>query len=701
MRRLAIAFLLGLSACCTQPTLKKTPPNLNNGTSGGSSGGTTGGTDGGNHVPDAGTPDAGFYTPPTKSPDCQPIPYPSPCSSYSDCGANQICLAQGCQPAACAQCGLTGQPNCPQPLDCNHGSCVAPPPGGSSSGTGSSSGSVGNTSGNSSGTGAGGTSGGSGTGAGGTSGGSGTGAGGTSGGSGTGVGGTSGGSGTGVGGTSGGSGTGVGGTSGGSGTGVGGTSGSSGTGVGGTTGGSTGGPITQPDGGACQQDPNLAGQWSMQSQYEVSQGMTNALGGVIQALNDIQQMLQLVQVLLQATGSSVQIPAWVNPLLNDLLNIRYVLSKLDVNGNLALSNASGPMSYTAQETWQDVELVTPNGTQIGLSQDADGGNGYFYFTSPPAYGVQTCSGTAIFDKHDLEGALAGIIPPLLDAVVRYETCYVNTSGPCFQTLNDALQAMIDCAQFTPPPPPPDQAVDAGLSCGLDSDCNQCRPDTSAICDTQTSSCVYGCNSNYDCGAGYYCDSTQSPPGCVGGLTGSASATTVSGQTGGACQTDSDCSNGKPGTGVFCQGGGDGGSGTCTAGCNGVDNWACANGDICVWNPTYTAKGCYTLQGQDGGTPAFQSKTDTGCPCLGCEQTDAGTPESSATKLCDSLSGKLLSELTSFLTQLTFQMGVASVEGSCTVASQTSLTNGVWNGSLAFVPLTGSFSADQTSGPDGG
>ncbi|MHB1845672.1 MAG: hypothetical protein ACYCWW_12670, partial [Deltaproteobacteria bacterium] len=92
MRRLALASLIGLSACCSPAQLKPNPTGLNNGTNGGGSGGgTSGGRDGGTSGGrDAGPQDAGFYTPPAKSPSCQPYAYPAPCTTAGDCGSNQI-----------------------------------------------------------------------------------------------------------------------------------------------------------------------------------------------------------------------------------------------------------------------------------------------------------------------------------------------------------------------------------------------------------------------------------------------------------------------------------------------------------------------------------------------------------------------------------------------------------------------------------
>ena len=434
----------------------------------------------------------------------------------------------------------------------------------------------------------------------------------------------------------------------------------------------------------------------MQSQYQVSQGLTTALGGVIQAINDIDQLLQLLQLL------GAQIPSWAQPLLNDLLNLKYLLSQLNVNGGLQLTNATGPMNYTAQESWQDVELVTPDGTQIGLTPNQDGGSGYFTFRSPPAYGVQTCSGLATFDKHDLEGALSGIVPPLLDAIVRYETCKNN--GPCYDTLSQALAALIDCAQFTPPPPPPDQAVDAGLQCGQDSDCTQCQIDTDVVCAQNGQfkyACREGCRNNYDCSFSTYCDSTLTPRDCTHASwpDGGPSATaTPTGSAGGSCATDHDCNNGQPGSGTYCSGASDAGPGTCASGCNGRDNFACATGDVCTDNFAAGGTSCFTLDSSN----KYSNVTDTGCsgPGLG-PSTDAGVVPSAATLLCNTTSGAVLSELTNFLASLTLQFGVASVAGTCTVQDATSLTNGVWTGELAFVPLTGTFSANQTSGPDAG
>jgi len=676
MRHLALLPMLYLSACCSPATLKQENVTSSGGLQGGTSSSSSGGasSSGESHGTSTGglqIPDSGPYNADAGKPaSCVPIAYPSPCTSYANCESQgYVCVAGGCQPTACGQCGDQGQQACPFPLQCQNGSCIATSEGG---GTAGGSGGQGGTNGN-------GGSGGGATNAGGNGGAS------NGGGGATNAGGSGGGSAS-----NGGGGQSNGGSGGGSASNGGGATNAGGSGGGNSTGGH------QADGGLCVQDPNLQGGWNETQQYEMAQALATAIGGVVQAINDIDQLMQLLQAL------GAPIPSWVTTLMGDLLNLQYLLSQIDVGNRLVLIDGANSMTYTAEEIWQNVTLVTPAGATVSLTPDKDGGSGYFYFTSPPPYTVTTCSGTATFDEHDLEGALAGIIPPLLDAITQLATC--NSGGPCYYSFQQAIQALIDCGQFTPTP-----AYDAGpiyafgQSCSTDAECTNCALAEDLVCKSGT--CNYGCENNYDCQGGFYCDAKfDGGPDCLPPVLLTTTQTSVSGKVGASCLVEGDCSGGKPGSGTFCEypvndAGysilNDAGEavGTCTAGCNGSDNFACAATDVCAGVPgMFGSSSCYTV---DTSTQTVYDKQDTGCTGPGQPlPTDAGI--SLATALCNSVSGALLQELTTFLNNITFNFGVATVEGTCTVQSATALTNGVWNGDVVFVPITGTFSANQTS-----
>ena len=671
MRRLALLPILYLAACCAPAEAQQeNNSSSSSGTSSSSSGESHSGSSSGGHSTSTGLtfPDSGPYDADAGKPaDCNPISFPSPCTSYADCESQgYVCVADGCQPPACGECGDQGQQACPFPLVCQNGSCIVNPQGGGSGSNGGSGGASNGSGGASNG------SGGASNGSGGASNGSGgasNGSGGASNGSGSGgasngSGGASNGSGSGgasngSGGASNGSGSGgasngSGGASNGSGSG-GASNGSSGAsnGSGGASNGGSGGASSgaghQPDGGLCVQDPNLQGGWNEMQQFEMAQALATAIGGVVQAINDIDQLMQLLQKL------GAPIPSWVTTLMGDLLNLQYLLSQIQVGDRLVLIDGSNSMTYTAEEIWKNVTLVTPTGTTVSLTPNKDGGSGYFYFTSPPPYTVTTCSGTATFDQHDLEGALAGIIPPLLDAITQLATC--NSGGPCYYSFNQAISAMIDCAQFTPVP---DGGFDAGPiynlggSCSTDSQCTNCAINEDLVCRGGT--CKYGCENSYDCESGFYCETHfDGGPDCLHATVLSTSQTSTSGNTGATCLSDTDCNSNKPGSGTFCEYAVDDAgipiendagqyAGTCTAGCNGSDNFACAATDVCAGVPgMFGSYGCYTVDTSSGSGQTVNNQKDTGCVGPGVPlPTDAGI--SAATALCDSVAGALEQEL---------------------------------------------------------
>ena len=241
-----------------------------------------------------------------------------------------------------------------------------------------------------------------------------------------------------TGGTTGGGSTGGAGTSGGS------TGGATTGGVsGGTTGGSTGTsgsattggvPVPMPDAGpSCGNDPDLAGDWTLDSHYDLSQGVANGLPGMLQAFTDIDNFLNT----LATFGAPV--PQWALTLFNDLANLDALFQDIHVVADLQLGSTSAPLAYSAQETWNSV-TVMQNGTPVPLNA------GNASFTSPGAYGVTTCNGTATFDSHSLGSALSGLVPPILDAVTNLATCSGN--GPCYSSFDQAVQGALDCSQYS-------------------------------------------------------------------------------------------------------------------------------------------------------------------------------------------------------------------------------------------------------------
>ncbi len=194
-------------------------------------------------------------------------------------------------------------------------------------------------------------------------------------------------------------------------------------------------PPPPPDAGPqCAPSPDLTGDWSMTSDYDLSQVVQSA--SLLQAINDINSFLNTLALL------GAPIPQWVLNLFGDLSNLSALYQDIHVLSDLTLAAAppSGPdTQYQAQETWQQV-LVQQNGSWIPL----DGGTAGF--TSPPGYGVQVCGTDATFDQHDLSAALGGLVNVLLDAITNIATC--SNSGPCYSSFNQAVQAALDCSQYT-------------------------------------------------------------------------------------------------------------------------------------------------------------------------------------------------------------------------------------------------------------
>ncbi len=210
-------------------------------------------------------------------------------------------------------------------------------------------------------------------------------------------------------------------------------------GGGGTTGGVVGGGGTSGGSGyvdagpTCAQDPDLSGDWTMTSTYDMSVAVNSGgLPGLVQAFVDINSLLPVL------IAAGVPVPAWATTLFGNLANLQQLFQDIWVQSDLFLTPGANSFTYSAQETWQQVNVMQ-NGAWVPLNSNVG-------FTSPPAYAVTTCSGTATFAQHDLGGAIQDLVPAMLDAITNLATC--SGSGPCYSSFNQAVTASIDCSQYS-------------------------------------------------------------------------------------------------------------------------------------------------------------------------------------------------------------------------------------------------------------
>ena len=241
------------------------------------------------------------------------------------------------------------------------------------------------------------------------------------------------------------SGTGTGGTAGSTtsgGTTTGGVSATTTGGIGATTGGgvpgtSTGGGVAATTTGgivpACP-DPSIAGDWTMNSTYEIAQGLSNGYPGLLGAINEVANFLN-------TWSYAFLVPPWVSLIFNDLTGFDVLFQNLNVVSDMELAPfASNPWSYTSTETWEQVTVMF-HGTPLAVPPQAS-------YDSPNPYEVDTCTGTTTFQDHDLSGAVTGLIPPLLDAIVQadceFQGCPYSTFA---QLMNGILEDVIPCSEL--------------------------------------------------------------------------------------------------------------------------------------------------------------------------------------------------------------------------------------------------------------
>ncbi len=199
---------------------------------------------------------------------------------------------------------------------------------------------------------------------------------------------------------------------------------------GGTSGGGGGGVDAGPQ---CAVDPSLASpiDWTMTADYNISTSC--GVPGLVSAFADINSALPTL------IAFGVPVPAWATTLFGNLANLQQLFQDINVVSDLNMIAGSDAYSYTAQETWQQVN-VYQNGTLVPFN----GGN--VSFNSPGPYAVTTCSGTATFAQHDISGSVDQIIPAILDGITNISTC--TSGGPCYSSFNQAVTSSIDCSQYS-------------------------------------------------------------------------------------------------------------------------------------------------------------------------------------------------------------------------------------------------------------
>jgi hypothetical protein len=207
---------------------------------------------------------------------------------------------------------------------------------------------------------------------------------------------------------------------------------------GGTTGTVVGGGNTGGSGGyvdagpTCTQDPDLSGDWSMSADYDMTVAVNNGgLPGLISFFVDMNSFLSTLATF------GVPVPQWAVTLFGNLANLQQLFQDINVQSDLFLTAGGNSMTYSAQETWQQVSVLQ-NGSWVTLNSNVG-------FTSPPAYAVTTCSGVATFAQHDLGGSIADLIPAAIDAVVNVTSC---ANGTCYSSLDAAVNAALDCSQYS-------------------------------------------------------------------------------------------------------------------------------------------------------------------------------------------------------------------------------------------------------------
>jgi hypothetical protein len=202
------------------------------------------------------------------------------------------------------------------------------------------------------------------------------------------------------------------------------------------------------------QPDRLQGTWKFDSMLHFREALNPILGGLLSAAGVLGDILEgnfkingvpswLTSAVSKYLKKLMQqyVPPWGQELIVTLGHVNDIVSDMRVQSTVQTSSVGGD-TYVNNESWDLVEFTYKN-QKISSPPSSIPEIGQ---VDIPGYTSREICGVLFIDKHDLKNVVGGLIKWAIDTALSLVTC--NTTGsPCYNSVGDALEGVIDCASL--------------------------------------------------------------------------------------------------------------------------------------------------------------------------------------------------------------------------------------------------------------
>jgi len=197
--------------------------------------------------------------------------------------------------------------------------------------------------------------------------------------------------------------------------------------------------------------PNLAGPWHADSALHFRDALSGPLAALLDAGRVARALVTGDLTTLGVPGAvswivgplvagivDQYVPPWGQDLAVALGDVADILDQMHVKSNVMLT-ATCPQVYRGDEVWTRLEF-TYRGVFVSKRPEDIPEIG---MVRPESFGGRVLCGQLYVDKHRIHNVVGGLLRWVIDTVTQIVTCANN--GPCYQTPEEAVADIIDCA----------------------------------------------------------------------------------------------------------------------------------------------------------------------------------------------------------------------------------------------------------------
>ncbi|MGM0596191.1 MAG: hypothetical protein ACQES9_04060 [Myxococcota bacterium] len=210
------------------------------------------------------------------------------------------------------------------------------------------------------------------------------------------------------------------------------------------------GVCTNPDDCNLQDSPTrLGGTWNFDSMLHLRDAVHPILGGILTASEVLRDIILgnfsisgIPSWLMSAVNDFLQdliseyVPGWAQDLIVALGDVSDIVDDMRVLHTVNLV-AMGNDEYYGTQVWDMVEFEYRGNYVSSPPEDILG-----FQVIPEDFTSREICGTFYIDQYSVQNVVGGLIRWAIDVVVTGVTC--SNGGPCYYSLEDALEDIIDC-----------------------------------------------------------------------------------------------------------------------------------------------------------------------------------------------------------------------------------------------------------------